>query len=284
MSYTELYLTKSPLVSLEIAGKEPKVAMFGVPFDSTSSFKPGSREGPNAFRNAYLNIEVEDHYLKASAERLPITDLGNMVLNFESEFMVDAVSKIVGELKDKGIAPGIVGGEHLLALGSARNYGGDSLVVFDAHLDYRNELCGLKISHGTWLRRLLENTSFKRVIHVGSHCTTPEEEDIYDKVKVVNVYDLEDNPDLFQKAVEGLNRVYVSIDLDVVDPAYAPGVGNPEPAGLTSRQMIKLLYGLKHTEIAGFDINELNPSMDTSGITAALAAKLYSVLAILASR
>ncbi|MEM3671210.1 MAG: agmatinase [Thermoprotei archaeon] len=283
MSYRELYLTKSPLITFSQPGKDARLVMFGVPYDSTTSYRPGTREGPNAFRNAYLNIEVDDHYLQASAEFLPVIDAGDLVRNYNSEFVIEAVSKVTGEIKENNQIPGIVGGEHLLALGSARNFQDSGLLVFDAHLDYRTELCGLKISHGTWLRRLLEQSSFKKVVHVGSHCTTQEEKDIAGKVKVVNVYDLEQNPELYAEAMDGIDRVYISIDLDVVDPAYAPGVGNPEPAGLSSRELLKLLYALKGRTIVGFDINELNPLFD-NGSTSALAAKLFSVLAIMSCR
>ncbi|MCL4340044.1 MAG: agmatinase [Nitrososphaerota archaeon] len=281
MSYSDLFLSTSPLIT--ISGEE-KVQMFGVPFDSTSSYRVGSRDGPNALRQAYWNIEIYDQILKVNAENVPVKDLGNMNLTVDSNYMLNAVAKVTGEIKQGSKVPAIIGGEHLLTLSSAAQFEGSSLLVFDAHLDYRDELYGLRISHGTFLRRLLEKVKFKKVVHVGSHAISEMEvRDGGRNMDIISSFDINQSFDNYRMALKDMgDDIYVSIDLDVVDPAYAPGVGNPEPGGLTTMQILNLLYLLKDKKLVGFDIVELDPYFDT-GITAPLAAKLFSILTIMAS-
>ena len=197
--------------------------------------------------------------------------------------MVEEVTK---EIIQNGKIPAILGGDHSLTNGSVRGINKSTLVVFDAHLDFRNEFEGLKLSHATFLRRLYEDGCISNLIHVGSRAATKAEWDFVDKddIKIIDmekIYNLESGLKEFKNELTSSNDIYVSIDLDVIDPAFAPGVGNPEANGMSSREILEFIYCLENFKLTGFDIVELIPSYD-NGSTSALAARLLAELICIA--
>ncbi|MGQ9469231.1 MAG: agmatinase [Nitrososphaerales archaeon] len=283
MSYKDLFLTSEPLITYIKEGIKPITNVFGVPFDSTVTFRPGARFGPNAIRQAYMNIEIYSPFLDFDPESLSVLDLGNLKLTNNAEEMVYSVGKVVKEIVQEGVTFGILGGEHTLTFGAYLSVPKDTaLIVFDAHLDLREEFAGLKLSHATFLKRLTDRIGAESIVHIGSRAASREEWKIADKIglsliSMQSIYAIANSEKLLSDFLKDFENVYLSIDLDVLDPSSAPGVGNPEPDGLSMHKILEFLYSLKGKKIIGFDIVELTPLYD-NGITAVAAAKLMNEL------
>ncbi|MGC8969551.1 MAG: agmatinase [Conexivisphaera sp.] len=257
----------------------------GAPFDSTQSYRPGARLGPAAVRAALPNLEFYSVELGRSLEDLPVGDAGDLEYTSDVSRFLKFVEEAVGEIRDSGRVPALVGGEHTVTLGAYRPFCGAKLVVLDAHLDMRDEIYGLRTSHATFMRRLLESCDAE-VLHVGGRAFSDEELSFARSrgVRIYTSYEVGRALEELSRVGESGEDVYVSLDLDAVDPAFAPGVGNPEPAGLTSVELMRLLASLDGSRLLGFDVVELSPPYDPSGVTAALAAKALLVLASVADR
>jgi agmatinase len=154
-------------------------------------------------------------------------------------------------------------------------------VVFDAHYDLRDEYANTKLSHAAYLRRIVEKRGADNIIHVGARSFVKDELEFLTKNKINSISDKEIRLDnacrQLKDSISTFDELYVSIDLDVVDPAFAPGVGNPEAVGITSRELYDLVTSLENKKIVGSDVVELNPSFD-NGSTASLAAKMISTI------
>ena len=282
MSFSDLYLTNSPKLISPSDNSEPVAKLFGIPFDSTHSYKPGCRFGPDVIRDAFNNIEIFMPEFGVDLEQVNIQDLGNLEHTVVAQNMIDMVRKTTSELKDTSNQLIILGGEHSLTYGSYMSYPKDTgYVVFDAHYDLRDEYAGTKLSHAAYLRRIIEERGSENIIHVGARAYVKEELEFLTEHNVKTISDSEirigDGPKLLQKMTEKFENLYVSIDLDVLDPAFAPGVGNPEAIGMTSRELYDMVVSLKNSRIKAADIVELNPTFD-NGSTASLAARLMSII------
>jgi len=282
MSFSDLYLTNSPKLISPSDNSEPVAKLFGIPFDSTHSYKPGCRFGPDVIRDAFNNIEIFMPEFGVDLEQVNIQDLGNLQHTVVAQNMIDMVRKTTSELKDTSNQLIILGGEHSLTYGSYMSYPKDTgYVVFDAHYDLRDEYAGTKLSHAAYLRRIIEERGSENIIHVGARAYVKEELEFLTEHNVKTISDSEirigDGPKLLQKMTEKFENLYVSIDLDVLDPAFAPGVGNPEAIGITSRELYDMVVSLKNSRIKAADIVELNPTFD-NGSTASLAARLMSII------
>jgi len=282
MSFTDLYLTQSPLIISPDEKSDPVANIFGVPFDSTHSYKPGCRFGPDVIRDAFNNIEVFHPQFQVDLESVNIKDFGNIQHSVVAKEMLDMVKKITDELRKTEKLLVILGGEHLLTLGSYMSFPRETgYVVFDAHYDLRDEYANTKLSHAAYLRRIVEERGADNIIHVGARSFVKEELEFLTKHKINSITDKEirlgNASRLLKDAISRFDKLYVSIDLDVVDPAFAPGVGNPEAVGITSRELHDMITSLENKQIVGSDVVELNPSFD-NGSTASLAAKMISTI------
>ena len=310
MSYADLYLGASgPLVSSGSNNgggsgssgnaahdansgasqkSDPACRIFGVPFDATHSYRPGCRFGPDSIRSAFHNIEVFHPSLGIDVEGVSISDLGNMPHTASSSVMLDSVGRVASELapRNNSDAPVIVlGGEHLVTYGSYMAYPDDvGYVVFDAHYDLRDTYGDLRFNHATYLRRMIEkrNTA-QNMLHVGARAFAAEEAAFLTDCDINLVCDADvrsgKGPEMIRDFASSYDRIYASFDLDFVDPAFAPGVGNPEPEGATSREFFEMVRAIATSDarVVGSDIVEMNPTYD-NGATASLAAKLLSML------
>jgi agmatinase len=261
--------------------------VFGVPFDATASYRPGSKFGPNALREALLNIEIYSTRLGLDLERESIEDLGNVRHTANVEEMTKAVAAVTRELLQAPCVPAVVGGEHTLTYATTRELPAETaIVVFDAHLDLRDEYDGFRLGHATFLRRLVEGRTAKNIVHVAARAASGDEWRFADATGLAMVSDAvlrtsDKRAQLVQGLLADVTQVYVSLDLDVLDPAYAPGVGNPEPAGFSTHELLELLHSLAGKQVVGFDVVELCPSYD-NGASAAAAAKIFAELWALA--
>lgn len=282
MSYLELYMNRNPLITSSDDGGEPVATVFGVPFDSTHSYKPGCRFGPDAIRDAFNNIEIFHPRFGVDLETANIEDLGNTTHTVVSSQMIDMVRKVTSELVEKHRQLFILGGEHLITYGTFTSFPKETgYIVFDAHYDLRDEYADTKLSHAAYLRRIVEERGSENILHIGARAFVKEELAFLKENNIKTISDKQiregKGPELLKDFAASFDSLYTSFDLDVLDPAFAPGVGNPEAAGITSRELFDLIYSLADGKIIGSDIVELNPHFD-NGATSSLAAKIMSTL------
>ncbi|MDP6327532.1 MAG: agmatinase [Nitrosopumilus sp.] len=282
MSFLDLYMNKNPLITSSEDGTEPIATVFGIPFDATHSYKPGCRFGADAIRDSFNNIEVFHPELKVDLETANIEDLGNTRHTVVASEMIDMVKKITTELVAKQKQLFILGGEHSITYGTYPSFPKETgYVVFDAHYDLRDEFADIKLSHASYLRRIVEDRGADNILHVGARAFVAEELEFLQENNIKTITDKEirdgNGPKLLRDHVSSFDSIYSSFDLDVLDPAFAPGVGNPEAVGITSRELFDMISSFNETKVTGVDIVELNPYHD-NGATASLAAKIMSTL------
>ena len=282
MSFLDLHMTKSPLIINPDDNSELVAIIFGVPFDSTHSYKPGCRFGPDVIRDAFNNIEIFQPEFGVDLETVNINDLGNAKHTVVATEMLEMVENITNELKKQNKQIIILGGEHLITLGSftcfPKNTG---YVVFDAHYDLRDQYADIKLSHAAYLRRIVEKRGSENIVHVGARAFVKEELAFLMEHNIATISDKEirngNAVKLLKDITSTFDNLYLSIDLDVLDPAFAPGVGNPEAVGISSRELYDLVTTLQNKKIVSADIVELNPTYD-NGATASMAAKMISTI------
>ena len=277
-----MYLNRNPLITSSDETSDPVAIVFGVPFDSTHSYKPGTRFGPDAIRDAFNNIEIFHPQFQLDLESTNIEDLGNTKQTVVAEEMLEMVQKITAELLQRNKQLIILGGEHLITLGTYMSFPKETgYLVFDAHYDLRNEFADIKLSHASYLRRIVEKRGAENIVHIGARAFVKEELAFLteNKIKTISDKDIREGngPRLIKDAISTFDKIYTSFDLDVLDPAFAPGVGNPESVGITSRELFDMIHSLGDKQITGVDIVELNPTHD-NGATASIAAKIMSTM------
>ena len=282
MSFLDLHMTNSPLIINPNENSKPVATIFGVPFDSTHSYKPGCRFGPDSIRDAFNNIEIFQPEFGVDLEAEAISDLGNTKHTVVAAEMLQMVKDVTSELKKQDKQIIILGGEHLITLGSFTCFPKDTgYVVFDAHYDLRDQYADTKLSHAAYLRRIVEERGSENIVHVGARAFVKEELAFLKEHNIVTVSDKEisngNGPKLLKDVTSTFDRVYLSVDLDVLDPAFAPGVGNPEAVGISSRELYDLITTLQNKKIVAADMVELNPTYD-NGSTASMAAKMIATI------
>ncbi len=251
----------------------PRFALLGVPFDGTASFNPGSREGPLAIRSATHGLE---DYSPAQGRAVPegyLEDLGDLELSFGNpQAMLRRTEAAVQEIAAKGRIPFLLGGEHLVTLGALRalrRQGEFALVQLDAHADLRDAYLGESLSHASVVYHAQELLGAERVLQFGIRSGSEEE------LRRASFLREQWGPAAGHDALARIGDlpIYLTIDIDVADPAFAPGTGTPEPGGWTSREVLEAVRLFGGRRLVGVDIVEVLPSRDPAGITALLAAK-----------
>lgn len=268
--------------------KESDIVIVGVPMDYTVSFKPGTRFGPQAIRTASLGLEEYSVYLDRNLKEKKYYDFGDLILPYGNvEKSLDIIGNAAKEILDDGKKPLFLGGEHLISapvIKEVYKKYGDELVVlhFDAHTDLRTEFFGEENSHATVLRKASEFVNNKNMYHFGIRSGIKEEFEF--SYKNTNMF-LFDVVEPLKSVLEYIKSkpIYITWDIDVLDPAYAPGTGTPEPGGITSKEAFNAIHILKDLNVVGMDLVEVSPDYDHSGITSILAAKLIreSILSFL---
>lgn len=266
------------------------VVFVGVPLDITSSYRSGYRFGPARIREASANLET---YLMAAGldvfERLDISDLGDLEvtptdLKATGERILRTVQRIKGDEK----MPVLLGGEHTLTYFAAQAFDDVFVVQLDAHRDLRDEYLGDKICHATVMRRVLDFLPPERLVQVGVRSCSKEEAEFAREAKIL-AYSSEQVIDDASRIIAevrklvGKARVYLTIDLDVLDPAFAPGVATPEPGGPSTVEISRLVRELGKLNICAFDVVELVPPHDDDTAAFAAAKIIYELLAAIAS-
>jgi len=268
---------------------DAKVVLYGVPYDRTSSFRGGARWAPNAIREASYNFEtyMMDH--DRDILDTPVADLGNLEEFGPPGAMVEGVRTVSRDLVRRGKIPIAIGGEHAIAPPAVHGFEKDIGVIgIDAHLDFRESYLDERWSHACSQRRIADHVGVDRTIYIGVRSFSREEKEDLERLGVtyVSAFDIHTRGMRWaiDKAVAsvGRDRLYLTIDTDGIDPAYAPAVGNPEPFGLTPLQ-VKEAIGLLGPRLVGMDLNEVSPMWD-HGQTALLAARLIREAIVSVSR
>lgn len=262
---------------------DAKYVILGVPYDRTSSFRPGSRFAPSYIREASLNIETYNLETMLDLEDLKICDIGDLNVVDNLEKTLRSLEIVIGEIIKANKIPIIIGGEHTITAGSFKALSKESvIIIFDAHLDLRHEFMGTKFSHATFVRRLLmENINSEKIILVGTRAVCKEEIDYAKKSELsyITTDDIKHNGSnkiikKIESEISDFDKIYISLDMDVLDPSFAPAVGNPEGFGINTTQLMDILGALCTQKLIGFDLVEVSPHYD-QGITAILAANIF---------
>lgn len=259
--------------------EEASVVMVGVPMDFTCSFRPGTRFGPQKIREVSIGIEEYSVYADKSLTDCKYFDCGDLELPFGNvEQSLEIIGSAANEIYNDGKIPVFIGGEHLISLPiiqeTYKKYGDELVVIhLDAHADLRDEYIGCENSHASVIRKVTNFLPGKNIYQFGIRSGTKEE---FEFAKDnTNMHTIEVYKPLMS-VVERLKGkpVYVTIDIDVLDPAYANGTGTPEPGGINSRELIDSISLLRELNIVGFDIVEVSPPYDNSDRTAVMASKI----------
>jgi len=281
MSYRELFVAPSPFLSgFQKPFEEAKYVVLGVPFDATSTFRVGARFAPLAIREALRNMESYSLRSNVDVADLKIHDLGDLHITGDAKETLKRLELVTNELLEAMKLPFFIGGEHTLTLGSLRSVGGNvGVLSFDAHLDLRSEFMGLTMSHATWMRRVHEQIRPEKIVEVGTRAVDRNELDYAKKFNIpfLTVQQImEDGVRKTTREIKKLlvdqKRIYITIDMDVLDPAFAPAVQNPEPDGLSIHVLLDLLCSFCDHRVVAVDLVEVAPHYDM-GVTATQAAK-----------
>jgi agmatinase len=252
------------------------VAIFGIPFDQKSSFMKGASGGPQAIRaastskaiNAWTELEVD------LEEEANIVDLGDLDVTGSFEEVFAKTGQQVENILKKGAVPVVMGGDHSISFpvvkAFASVYDRLDILHFDAHPDLYDDLYGDRYSHACPFARIIEEGYVDNLVQVGIRAAIGEHRSMARKhgVRMIEMKNIQQ-----AMALDFSNPLYISFDMDALDPAFAPGVSHHEAGGLTTRQVIDMLHALKGT-IVGLDVVEVNPDRDPLGITAAAAVKI----------
>jgi len=254
-------------------GSFPAATLLGVPYDRTASFRRGARFGPAAIRWASQSIESYSPLLDRDLEEITLLDRGDLpVEHLPPEAMVEEVASAVREAAG---LPLVLGGAHTVTVGAVRvlagRYPALRVLLLDAHLDLREEYDGTRWSHACTARRLVEVVGEERLALLGVRAGTREEFELARRLLAAQRTLIVPHT-LWTRLEEG--PLYISVDLDVLDPAAAPGVGNPEPGGPPAEDLLALLRTLATLRVVGLDVVEVSPPYDPSARTCVLAATL----------
>ncbi len=293
MSRAKLYLsTRVPFTGISSAYDKSQFVFFGVPYDKTSTYKAGSRFAPGALRDVSANMELYSVRSEVDLEKVAVHDWGDVDVVEDLVETLARVKAVCSELFENKKISIMAGGEHSITKAAADALPKDTgLVSFDAHLDLRDEFLGEKLSHATFMRRVSELLGPDHIMEIGIRAFSKPELDFTRKsgVTMITPQDLRKTgiPKTAQRIrgfLSQFSHSYVTVDIDVLDPAFAPGVGNPEPDGLSTDELLTLVDSSMSGNSVGLDLVEVSPQLD-SGQTAAVGVKvIFEAIASLSTR
>lgn len=265
------------------------MVIFGAPFDSTTSYRPGARFGSSAIRHESFGIETYSPYQNEDLTDYAVFDSGDLELCFGSaESALTDIEKHTEEILSDGKLPLMLGGEHLVTLGAFRavqkKYPDVHIVHFDAHADLRDDYLGARLSHACVIRRCHDIIGDGKIHQFCIRSGDREEFGFADKHTEMHKFSFEGLSECIEKI--GTKPVYFTIDLDCLDPAFFCGTGTPEAGGISFNELLSAVEAVAKANIVGADVNELAPNLDTSGASTAIACKITRelILAILKNR
>ncbi|MEF9950988.1 MAG: agmatinase [Clostridium sp.] len=274
-------------IGFESTYEDATVVMFGAPFDGTTSFRPGTRFAPSTIRSESFGIETYSPYLDLDVEDFNICDIGDVDLPFgNTQKVLNELFNVTDKILTDNKKPFMIGGEHLVSLpviqSLYKKYPNLHIVHFDAHTDLRDEYLGEMLSHATVIRRAWDLVGDNKIFQFGIRSGTKNEFEWSSKHTYMNKFDLATLENVCENLVDV--PVYLTIDLDVLDPSVFCGTGTPEPGGITMKELLKSLDFLKTLNLVGADVVELSPHYDNSGTSTAVACKMVREIGLLLSK
>ena len=263
--------------------EESKIVLFGAPFDSTTSFRPGTRFASKAMRSESFGIETYSPYQDGDLEDFAVFDSGDLELPFgNTQRVLDQIEEHTAEILKDGKIPCMIGGEHLVTLGAMRavvkQYPDVHIIHFDAHADLREDYLEERFSHATVLHRVWDLVGDGKIFQFGIR-SGDRSEFVWAKDHVfTNKFNFHGLKEIVDQLKE--KPVYFTLDLDVLDPSVFPGTGTPEAGGVSFQELLEAMIQVSHLNIVGFDVNELSPMYDQSGSSTAMACKVLRELLI----
>jgi len=260
---------------------EARIVVFGAPFDSTTSYRPGTRFASKTMRAESYGLETYSPYQDLDLEDAAVFDGGDLELCFgDTNKALDAIQEYTDEVLAGGKLPLMIGGEHLVTLGAVRSvakkYPDLHVVHFDAHADLREDYLGATLSHATVLHRVWDIVGDGKIYQFGIR-SGERAEFTWGKEHVeTHKFNFEGLEEVIEK-LKG-KPVYFTLDLDVLDPSVFPGTGTPEAGGVSFLQLLDAILKVGELDIVGCDINELSPLLDASGASTAVALKVLREL------
>lgn len=263
--------------------EEAKIVLFGAPFDSTTSFRPGARFGCAAMRHESFGLETYSPYQDKDLADYQVFDSGDLELCFGSaESALADIEDRTRTIIEDGKLPLMMGGEHLVTLGALsavwEKYPQVHIIHFDAHADLRNDYLGAHLSHACVLRRCHDLLGDGRIHQFCIRSGEKAEFTFAKEHTDMHKFDFSGLAELVEELTEAETPVYFTIDLDCLDPSVFPGTGTPEAGGVTFPQLLQAILMVARTNVVGADVNELAPMLDTSGVSTATACKVLREL------
>lgn len=259
--------------------EESQMVLFGAPYDGTTSYRPGTRFASAAIRNESYGIETFSPYQEKDLTDYQIFDGGDLELPFGDPVKpLGLIEEFTAEVLNDGKFPLMIGGEHLVTLGAMRavvkQYPDVHIIHFDAHADLREDYLGVKLSHATVIRRCHELVGDHKIYQFGIR-SGEREEFLFGKEHVTTCrFDFHTLDAVVDELARKQVPVYLTLDLDVLDPSVFPGTGTPEAGGVSFSGLFDALQKVSRLQVVAADMNELSPVYDQSGASTALACKL----------
>ena len=262
---------------------ESEIVLFGAPFDSTTSYRPGARFGSQAIRNESYGLETYSPYQGKDLTDYKIFDSGDLELCFgSSEMALADIQNRAWEILEAGKIPLLLGGEHLVTLAAvratARKYPGLHIIHFDAHADLRDDYLGARLSHACVIRRCHDILGDGRIHQFCIRSGEREEFRFAKEHTDFHPFTFEGLEETIQELDREQVPVYFTIDLDCLDPSVFPGTGTPEAGGVSFLELLAAIRKVSELNIVGADVNELAPMLDPSGVSTATACKVVREL------
>lgn len=270
-------------IGCDASYEEADIVLFGAPFDSTTSFRPGARFGSSAMRHESFGLETYSPYQDKDLTDYDVFDSGDLELCFGSqESALEDIEERAEKIISDGKMPILIGGEHLVTLGAVRaavkKWKDLHIIHFDAHADLRDDYLGAKLSHACVIRRCHELVGDGR-IHQFCIRSGDRQEFLFAKEHTdMHKFDFTGLRELVEELKEKQVPVYFTIDLDCLDPSVFPGTGTPEAGGVTFKELLEAIMLVSRTNVVAADVNELAPMLDGSGTSTAVACKVLREL------
>lgn len=268
-------------IACEAEYEDADIVLFGAPFDGTTSFRPGTRFGPAAIRNESFGIETYSPYCDRDLTDLSVFDYGDLELPFgNTEKVLDMIQELTASIVADHKIPLMIGGEHLVTLAAVKavfdKYPDLHILHFDAHTDLREVYLGEKLSHSSVMKRIWDFVGDGRIHQFGIRSGERYEFEFAKMHTDLHKFDFNG----YEETIAALSGkpVYVSIDLDILDPSVFPGTGTPEAGGVTYKELQNAMLQFDKLNIVGADVNELSPHYDASGSSTAVACKVVREL------
>jgi len=263
------------------------IVIFGAPYDGTASYRPGSRFAPNRIRLESIGIETYSPYLDKELTDYNIHDAGDTTINLGyTDKTLDTIYQTAKQYYIDNKKTLMIGGEHLVSYPTIHacleTYPNLRVIHFDAHTDLRDSFLGEEMSHATVLKKVADELGEHRLFQFGIRSGTKAEFEYAKKHQYIEIAGVKTLPNILDQ-LQGF-PIYITLDVDVLDPSIMSGTGTPEAGGVTYKELLNALLQLKNLNIVGADIVELAPDYDASGVSTATTCTLIRELLLLMTK